>query len=79
MTRRIPRKKTSAAIPATTAGSPTVSVSFLMSHGTATSTGASTLPAVAPGAYASAVHIGDERVEVATAEDAVRLPLPGGW
>jgi hypothetical protein len=50
-----------------------------MSHGTATSTGASTLPPVAPGAYASAVHIGDEKSEVATAGDAVRLPLPGGW
>jgi urease accessory protein len=37
------------------------------------------LPPVAPRAYASAVHIGDEKTEVATAEDAVRLPLPGGW
>ena len=37
------------------------------------------LPPVAPRAYASAVHIGDEQTEVATADDAVRLPLPGGW
>ena len=37
------------------------------------------LPPVAPRAYASAVHIGDEKTEVATADDAVRLPLPGGW
>jgi len=37
------------------------------------------LPPVAPRAYASTVHIGEERTEVGTAEDAVRLPLPGGW
>jgi len=37
------------------------------------------LPPVAPRAYASTVHIADEAAEVATAEDAVRLPLPGGW
>jgi urease accessory protein len=37
------------------------------------------LPPVAPRAYASAVHIGDGKSEVATAADAVRLPLPGGW
>lgn len=37
------------------------------------------LPPVAPRAYASAVHIGNEKTEVATADDAVRLPLPGGW
>jgi urease accessory protein len=37
------------------------------------------LPPVAPRAYASAVHIGNGKTEVATAEDAVRLPLPGGW
>ena len=37
------------------------------------------LPPVAPRAYASAVHIGDEKTEVATGDDAVRLPLPGGW
>ena len=40
------------------------------------------LPPVAPRAYASTVHIGDEaggREAVGTAADAVRLPLPGGW
>jgi urease accessory protein len=40
------------------------------------------LPPVAPQAYASTVHIGDEegdRQAVRTAADAVRLPLPGGW
>jgi urease accessory protein len=37
------------------------------------------LPPVAPRAYASTVHIGDEEAEVLTGEDAVRLPLPGGW
>jgi urease accessory protein len=40
------------------------------------------LPPVAPRAYASTVHIGDEaggREAVRTAADAVRLPLPGGW
>lgn len=37
------------------------------------------LPPVAPRAYASTVHIGDEEPAVATAVDAVRLPLPGGW
>jgi urease accessory protein len=36
------------------------------------------LPPVAPRAYASAVHIGDGKTEVATGDDAVRLPLPGG-
>jgi urease accessory protein len=39
-------------------------------------------PPVAPRAYASTVHIGDEaggREAVRTAADAVRLPLPGGW
>jgi urease accessory protein len=25
------------------------------------------------------VHIADEEAEVLTGEDAVRLPLPGGW
>jgi urease accessory protein len=39
---------------------------------------ASWLPPVAPRAYASTVHIGDEAA-VLTGEDAVRLPLPGGW
>jgi urease accessory protein len=33
---------------------------------------------VAPRAYASTVHIGSA-ADVRTAEDAVRLPLPGGW
>jgi urease accessory protein len=38
------------------------------------------LPPVAPPrAYASTVHIADDAAEVATGEDAVRLPLPGGW
>ena len=37
------------------------------------------LPPVAPRAYASTVHIGGEAAEVLTGEDAVRLPLPGGW
>ena len=38
------------------------------------------LPPVAPRAYASTVHIGDRRrPSVLTGEDAVRLPLPGGW
>jgi urease accessory protein len=36
------------------------------------------LPPVAPRAYASTVHIGST-AEVLTADDAVRLPLPGGW
>jgi urease accessory protein len=38
------------------------------------------LPPVAPRAYASTVHIGNhETNDVLTGEDAVRLPLPGGW
>ncbi|SOE00013.1 urease accessory protein UreD [Blastococcus haudaquaticus] len=41
------------------------------------------LPPVAPRAYASTVHSAAEGpaddAEVATGEDAVRLPLPGGW
>jgi urease accessory protein len=37
------------------------------------------LPPVAPRAYASTVHIADDETEVATGQDAVRLPLPGGW
>ena len=37
------------------------------------------LPPVAPRAYASTVHIADDEATVATGEDAVRLPLPGGW
>jgi urease accessory protein len=37
------------------------------------------LPPVAPRAYASTVHIADEQAEVRTGQDAVRLPLPGGW
>ena len=37
------------------------------------------LPPVAPRAYASTVHIADDEAGVATGEDAVRLPLPGGW
>jgi urease accessory protein len=37
------------------------------------------LPPVAPRAYASTVHIADEQADVLTGEDAVRLPLPGGW
>jgi urease accessory protein len=36
------------------------------------------LPPVAPRAYASTVHIGSA-ADVLTADDAVRLPLPGGW
>jgi urease accessory protein len=36
------------------------------------------LPPVAPRAYASTVHIGAD-ADVLTAEDAVRLPLAGGW
>jgi urease accessory protein len=37
------------------------------------------LPPVAPRAYASTVHTGGGEMEVGTADDAVRLPLPGGW
>jgi urease accessory protein len=37
------------------------------------------LPPVTPRAYASTVHVDGEKAEVATGEDAVRLPLPGGW
>jgi urease accessory protein len=37
------------------------------------------LPPVAPRAYASTVRIGADAEEVLTGEDAVRLPLPGGW
>jgi urease accessory protein len=37
------------------------------------------LPPVAPRAYASTVHIADEDAAVLTGEDAVRLPLGGGW
>jgi urease accessory protein len=37
------------------------------------------LPPGAPRAYASTVHIADAEAPVATGEDAVRLPLPGGW
>jgi urease accessory protein len=37
------------------------------------------LPPVVPRAYASTVHIADDDAGVATGEDAVRLPLPGGW
>jgi urease accessory protein len=37
------------------------------------------LPPVAPRAYVSTVHIAEEEVGVATGQDAVRLPLPGGW
>lgn len=36
------------------------------------------LPPVAPRAYASTVHIGAD-ADVLTGEDAVRLPLAGGW
>ncbi|MGY1808785.1 urease accessory protein UreD [Blastococcus sp. SYSU D00669] len=36
------------------------------------------LPPVAPRAYASTVHLGTA-ADVATGEDVVRLPLPGGW
>jgi urease accessory protein len=34
---------------------------------------------VAPRAYASTVHLGGTDAAVATGDDAVRLPLPGGW
>jgi urease accessory protein len=39
------------------------------------------LPPVTPRAYASLVHLdsGDPDVDVRTGDDAVRLPLPGGW
>jgi urease accessory protein len=37
------------------------------------------LPPVAPRAYASTVHIGDDEAGVLTGDDGVRLPLPGGW
>jgi urease accessory protein len=37
------------------------------------------LAPVAPVAYASSVHLSDDEAAVATGEDAVRLPLPGGW
>ena len=37
------------------------------------------LPPVAPRAYASTVHLGGGAESVAIGEDAVRLPLPGGW
>jgi urease accessory protein len=37
------------------------------------------LPPVAPRAYASTVHIADQQADVQTGDDAVRLPLPGGW
>ncbi|TFV75011.1 urease accessory protein [Blastococcus sp. CT_GayMR19] len=37
------------------------------------------LPPVAPRAYATTVHLGDGESGVGTGEDAVRLPLPGGW
>jgi urease accessory protein len=37
------------------------------------------LPPVAPRAYASTVHIGNDEADVLTGDDAVRLPLPGGW
>jgi urease accessory protein len=37
------------------------------------------LPPVTPRAYASTVHIANEDAAVRTGEDAVRLPLPGGW
>jgi len=37
------------------------------------------LPPVAPRAYASTVHMAEDDAAVATGEDAVRLPLPGGW
>lgn len=36
------------------------------------------MPPVAERAYASVVRIGDEETDVATAPNAVRLPLPGG-
>src|SRR3954454_19336279 len=37
------------------------------------------LPPVAPRAYASTVDVRAGKAEVATGQDAVRLPLPGGW
>ncbi|TFV66646.1 urease accessory protein [Blastococcus sp. CT_GayMR20] len=37
------------------------------------------LPPIAPRAYASTVHTGGGEAGVGTADDAVRLPLPGGW
>ena len=37
------------------------------------------LPPVAPRAYASTVHAGGDEQPVHTGDDAVRLPLPGGW
>jgi urease accessory protein len=37
------------------------------------------LPPVAPRAYASTMHSANERAPVPTGNDAVRLPLPGGW
>jgi urease accessory protein len=37
------------------------------------------LPPVTPRAYASTVHLGGQDAGVATGEDAVQLPLPGGW
>jgi len=37
------------------------------------------LPPVAPRAYASTVHIANDETDVLTGDDAVRLPLPGGW
>jgi urease accessory protein len=37
------------------------------------------LPLVVTRAYASTVHLSSRGSEVATEEDVVRLPLPGGW
>jgi urease accessory protein len=37
------------------------------------------VPPVAPRAYASTVHTGGGERRVATGEETVRLPLPGGW
>jgi urease accessory protein len=37
------------------------------------------LPPVAPRAYASTVHLAGLDGQVATGDDVVRLPLPGGW
>jgi urease accessory protein len=37
------------------------------------------LPPVAPRAYVSLVHLSSRVSEVATGDDVVRLPLPGGW
>jgi urease accessory protein len=37
------------------------------------------LPPAAPRAYASTVHIAEDEGDVLTGDDAVRLPLPGGW